>query len=41
LNSDRILVLDKGIVAEFDTPTNLKNDEKSIFFQLLTKSKNH
>jgi ATP-binding cassette, subfamily C (CFTR/MRP), member 1 len=41
LNSDRILVLDKGIVAEFDSPTNLKNDEKSIFFQLLTKSKNH
>jgi ABC-type multidrug transport system fused ATPase/permease subunit len=28
---DRIIVMDKGQIAEFDTPTNLKNVEGGIY----------
>lgn len=35
LDSDRILVLDKGTVAEFDTPSNLCKNEDSLFFKLV------
>jgi ATP-binding cassette, subfamily C (CFTR/MRP), member 1 len=31
---DRILVMDAGHVAEFDTPLNLFDDERSIFRSL-------
>ncbi|XP_067948316.1 multidrug resistance-associated protein 1-like [Watersipora subatra] len=31
MDSDRILVLDKGMVAEFDTPENLLRDDDSVF----------
>ncbi|XP_067948314.1 multidrug resistance-associated protein 1-like isoform X2 [Watersipora subatra] len=31
MDSDRILVLDKGMVAEFDTPENLLKDEEGLF----------
>jgi ATP-binding cassette subfamily C (CFTR/MRP) protein 1 len=34
---DRVLVLDNGHVAEFDTPRNLLNDKDSLFFGLAAK----
>jgi len=34
IDSDRIIVLDKGKVAEFDTPDNLLKDKSSLFFSL-------
>ena len=37
-NSDRILCMDKGRVAEYDTPENLLNDPKSIYFSLASKA---
>lgn len=38
LNYDRILVLEKGVVAEFDTPWNLFQTEKSIFRSMCGKA---
>jgi len=38
LDYDRILVLDKGKVAEFDSPANLMKDSNSIFFSMIHKS---
>ncbi|GMF97566.1 unnamed protein product [[Candida] boidinii] len=38
LNYDRVLVLDKGEVSEFDTPINLFNSENGIFKQMCEKS---
>ncbi|XP_055548416.1 multidrug resistance-associated protein 1-like [Wyeomyia smithii] len=32
LDSDRVLVLDKGLVAECDTPQNLLADKQSVFY---------
>lgn len=32
LDSDRVLVLDKGLVAELDTPQNLLSNKQSIFY---------
>lgn len=34
LDSDRIVVLDKGTVAEYDTPENLLKNEGSLFYSL-------
>ena len=31
-DSDRILVVDNGIVGEFDTPKNLLEDKSSLYF---------
>ena len=39
LNSDRILVLEKGEIAEFDSPQNLIENKNSLFYQLYKKSK--
>lgn len=38
LDSDKILVLDKGEVAEFDTPETLLQDEQSMFYSLCKHS---
>lgn len=38
INYDRILVLDKGEVKEFDTPWNLFNSKGSIFQQMCERS---
>ena len=35
MSSDRILVLDHGIVAEFDTPDALLNDSGSVFYSVV------
>ena len=35
---DKILVLDNGNIIEFDTPQNLLKNEKSLFFELYSKS---
>ncbi|KAI7889943.1 multi drug resistance-associated protein MRP [Mucor mucedo] len=34
LDSDRILVLDKGSIAEFESPTKLLEDKQSIFYSM-------
>ena len=34
MDSDKILVLDAGIVSEFDTPKNLLRNVDSIFYSL-------
>eukprot|EP00026_Physarum_polycephalum_P000614 Phypoly_transcript_00615.p1 GENE.Phypoly_transcript_00615~~Phypoly_transcript_00615.p1 ORF type:complete len:1444 (+),score=207.64 Phypoly_transcript_00615:19-4350(+) len=39
LDSDRVMVLDKGQVIEFDTPTNLSSNPNSIFYSLLQESR--
>lgn len=38
INYDRILVMDNGKVAEFDTQSNLLKDQNTIFYQLYSKS---
>lgn len=32
MDSDKILVLDQGNVAEFETPSDLLNNKNSIFY---------
>ena len=38
INYDKILVLNNGEIAEYDSPTNLIKNEKSLFYQLYSKS---
>ena len=38
INYDKILVLDKGNIMEFDTPENLLKNTNSLFFELYNKS---
>ena len=38
INYDKILVLNNGEIIEFDTPKNLIDNEKSLFYQLYSKS---
>lgn len=37
MDSDRVLVLDKGQVSEFDTPENLLKNKESLFYKLCKK----
>lgn len=39
LDSDRVLVLDDGRIAEFDTPQNLRNKPDGIFKSMVEKSR--
>ena len=34
MDSNRVLVLDKGQVGEFDSPANLLSNQQSIFYSL-------
>lgn len=34
LNYDRIILMDKGSVIEFDSPVNLLNNKNSLFYVL-------
>ena len=38
INYDKILVLNNGEILEFDSPKNLIENEKSVFYQLYSKS---
>jgi ABC-type multidrug transport system fused ATPase/permease subunit len=38
MDYDRVIVMDKGVIAEFDTPENLMK-KKGIFYGLVTKKK--
>ncbi len=35
MDSDKVLVMDKGQVAEFDSPNNLLNQPNSLFASLV------
>ena len=37
-DSDRIIVMDKGHVVEFDSPTKLKEDENGIYYGMYKSS---
>jgi len=39
MDSDRVLVLDNGRLAEFDTPAKLMSDKSSIFYGMVEKSR--
>ena len=38
INADKILVLENGEIAEFDTPKNLLENKNSLFYELYSKS---
>ena len=38
IDYDRVLVMDKGMVAEFDTPKNLMSNKDSIFYGMAKES---
>ena len=38
INADKILVLENGEVAEFDTPKNLLENKNSLFYDFYSKS---
>lgn len=40
MDSDRILVLDEGHVAEFDTPKKLMANRRGAFYGMVEKSRN-
>lgn len=40
LDSDKVLVMDEGRAAEFDSPSNLLADETSMFYSLVSNWEN-
>jgi ATP-binding cassette, subfamily C (CFTR/MRP), member 1 len=40
MDSDKVLVMDDGKAAEFDTPGKLLADEKSMFYSLVSNWEN-
>ena len=38
MDYDRIMVLDAGIIAEFDTVDNLLDDSNTIFYSMVKKA---
>jgi ATP-binding cassette subfamily C (CFTR/MRP) protein 1 len=40
MDSDKVLVMDKGSVAEYDTPQRLLSNEQSMFFSLVSNWEN-
>lgn len=38
MNYDRLMVLDKGRIVEFDTPANLLNIQGGVFREMCRKS---
>ena len=38
INYDKIVVLEKGKLIEFDSPSSLRSDPQSVFQSLCTKS---
>ncbi len=41
MDSDRVLVLSKGKVAEFDTPERLLANPNGVFYSMVNESKNN
>ena len=39
IRSDKVLVMDKGVASEFDSPQKLMADPNSIFSQMLLERK--
>ncbi len=39
MDSNRVMVLDKGQIAEYDSPSNLLADTKSIFYGMAKSGK--
>jgi ABC-type bacteriocin/lantibiotic exporter with double-glycine peptidase domain len=40
MDSDKVLVMDNGVAAEYDTPQNLLADESSMFYALVSNWEN-
>jgi len=40
MDSDKVLVMDNGAVGEFDTPSHLLADDRSMFYSLVTNWEN-
>jgi ATP-binding cassette subfamily C (CFTR/MRP) protein 1 len=38
MDYDKVLVLDRGLVAEYDAPGNLMKDTNGIFYSMVMKS---
>lgn len=34
MDSDKVLVLEQGIVAEYDSPKNLLDDKNTVFYSM-------